>query len=700
MTAPLPFALDPEWEHRNHAYLLAAIAWIRRRIDVRLSAPPSVPALPLAATVAGAAPATGSGFAFGQLFARQPTRMPARMPGLSAPEVLTGPATLEQAERDAAQALAEASAGAPPPALVALSQSLGLTAFERDTLLLAVARELEPSLFALPERLPSFALAMTLFDAPEWSAMSPERPLRRWHLLHHVGGDGTLARVATPIVVDERILSFAKGVFHLGDRIAPLLTPVAPEAMTDLPASQREVAARLVHIARDGGLAQANGPDRTSRRRVAAAAASAAGLALYRLAVDTLPGDAATVALLARLWHRETLLAPLGLIAEADEASDLGPLRRFAGQTGGFLVVSAREPVALDGGGALALTVDAPLPSERRAAWQAALGPQSADLAKRLAGHFALGPSDIAAVAAQGHDEETLWQSARAQARQQITGLARRVVGGARRDDLILPPAEMAQIDALIAQVRRRDTVYEDWGYAERLNRGLGIAALFTGPSGTGKTMAAEVIADALSLDLLRVDLAMVVSKYIGETEKHLASIFDGAESAGAVLLFDEADALFGKRSEIKDSHDRYANIEIDYLLQRLEAFSGVAILTTNMRAALDPAFTRRLRFIVNFPYPSPAERQRIWEAALPRRTPVDGLDFARLARLDLSGGEIHAVALAAAFAAAEADSPVTMPLLLDAARSEFRKLDRPVNEAEFRLFSVASGRGGRGSVA
>jgi SpoVK/Ycf46/Vps4 family AAA+-type ATPase len=179
--------------------------------------------------------------------------------------------------------------------------------------------------------------------------------------------------------------------------------------------------------------------------------------------------------------------------------------------------------------------------------------------------------------------------------------------------------------------------------------------------------MAAEVIANDLGLNLYRIDLSAVVSKYIGETEKNLRRLFDAAEQGGAILFFDEADALFGKRSEVKDSHDRYANIEINYLLQRMEAFSGLAVLATNMKSALDPAFVRRLRFIVNFPFPGIAERKRIWEQALPAETPAEALDYDRLARLSISGGNIHSIALNAA------------------ARTEMRKLDKPVHEAGFR---------------
>jgi SpoVK/Ycf46/Vps4 family AAA+-type ATPase len=231
------------------------------------------------------------------------------------------------------------------------------------------------------------------------------------------------------------------------------------------------------------------------------------------------------------------------------------------------------------------------------------------------------------------------------------------------------------------------------------MNRGFGINALFAGDSGCGKTMAAEVIANGLRLNLYRIDLSAVVNKYIGETEKNLRRVFDAAEDGGAVLLFDEADALFGKRSEVKDSHDRYANVEISYLLQRMEAYRGLAILTTNMKSALDTAFLRRLRFVVNFPFPGVADRLRLWNKIflqddIARSLPVpplDTLDYERLARLNLTGGHIHNVALNACFMAADLDTRITMPLVLEAARAEFIKLDRPINEATFRWAEPAS---------
>jgi SpoVK/Ycf46/Vps4 family AAA+-type ATPase len=233
--------------------------------------------------------------------------------------------------------------------------------------------------------------------------------------------------------------------------------------------------------------------------------------------------------------------------------------------------------------------------------------------------------------------------------------------------------------------VRNRLKVHLEWGFGEQGGRGLGITALFAGESGTGKTLAAEVLARDLQLDLYRIDLSAVVSKYIGETERNLRRVFDAAEESGAVLLFDEADALFGKRSEVKDSHDRYANIEVSYLLQRMESYRGLAILTTNLKAALDAAFQRRLRFIVQFPFPDQTLREAIWRSTFPARMPRAEVDFGKLARLGVTGGGIRNIAVNAAFRAAELAEPLSMAHLLQAAHHEAAKRERPVSDAETR---------------
>jgi AAA+ superfamily predicted ATPase len=301
----------------------------------------------------------------------------------------------------------------------------------------------------------------------------------------------------------------------------------------------------------------------------------------------------------------------------------------------------------------------------------------------RVAGQFHLSPAamddlveNLISVPA-GERGGAVWGIARELARGGLDALAQRIETRVDFDDLVLPPAQIAILRDIARQLRNRERVYRDWGFGEKHARGQGLTALFSGESGTGKTLAAEAIANKVGLDLYRVDLAMLVSKYIGETEKNLKRLFDAAETSGAVLLFDEADALFGKRSEAKDSHDRYANIEVSYLLQRIESYRGLAILTTNMKSALDRAFLRRIRFVISFPFPDAPARERIWRKQFPDRVPLGSIDFSALARLNLAGGNIHSIVLNAAFRAADGAGRIDQSHLMEAARAEYAKLER-----------------------
>jgi SpoVK/Ycf46/Vps4 family AAA+-type ATPase len=263
--------------------------------------------------------------------------------------------------------------------------------------------------------------------------------------------------------------------------------------------------------------------------------------------------------------------------------------------------------------------------------------------------------------------------------------LAQRITPKATWNDIVLPEQQHILLRHIADQVNQRNKVYDSWGFRRRNSRGLGMTVLFAGESGTGKTMGAEILANHLQLDLYRIDLSAVVSKYIGETEKNLRKLFDAAEDGGALLFFDEADALFGKRSEVKDSHDRYANIEVNYLLQRLEAYQGLAILATNLKSGLDDAFTRRLRFCVTFPKPDEAQRLLIWQQVFPNELPLAALDYAYLAKtFKFAGGSIYNVALNAAFMAASDGQMVTMSHILTAIRIELSKEDRLINERDF----------------
>jgi SpoVK/Ycf46/Vps4 family AAA+-type ATPase len=286
---------------------------------------------------------------------------------------------------------------------------------------------------------------------------------------------------------------------------------------------------------------------------------------------------------------------------------------------------------------------------------------------------------------------QDLYEASRLHSNQKLATLARKITPEYKWEDIVLPADRLEQLREVCNHVKYRDRVYGEWGFDRKLSLGKGLSVLFAGPSGTGKTMAAEIIAGALGLDLYKIDLSTVVSKYIGETEKNLSRIFIEAETSNAILFFDEADALFGKRSEVKDSHDRYANIEIGYLLQRMEEYEGVVILATNFRKNMDEAFVRRLHFTVEFPFPNEEDRHRIWERIWPQDTPRSSeLDLGFMARrFELTGGNIRNIALAAAFLAADNSNIVDMTHLLHATKREYQKMGKVVSESEFELNAV-----------
>jgi SpoVK/Ycf46/Vps4 family AAA+-type ATPase len=608
-----------------------------------------------------------------------------------------------------------------PSALVMLGDCLGLSHFERNILLLCAAMEFDtrvPGLCArahddLNKPFPTFALALALFDEPSWDALSPERPLRYWRLVE-ISQPGAQPLTSSALRADERIVHYLKGLNYLDDRLSSFVTPLEIDPRSaELAPSQHVLVDSIVRQCgkpADAGswpVAQLLGVDPISKQLVAHHAAAKLKRTLCRIPADLLPGTAADLETLGRLWQRESQLLPLALYLDAEETDPAGHagssvMSRFLAQVDGFCFLSAREAVARPGRPHIAFDISKPTSVEQQSAWTENLGPMVQDAPARLAAQFNLNLPSIRQLAQRARTEvestsaslaEKTWEICRQSERPRLDSLAQRLELKMTWDDLVLPTTKMRLLREIAAQVAQRNKVYEEWGFARKMNRGFGISALFAGDSGCGKTMAAEVIANELRLNLYRIDLSAVVNKYIGETEKNLRRLFDAAEEGGSILFFDEADALFGKRSEVKDSHDRYANIEINYLLQRLESYRGLAILATNMKSALDEAFLRRLRFVVNFPFPGAEDRRRLWEKVFLQQNlarnlpapPLDGLDYERLARLNLTGGHIHSVALNACFMAADLNSSVSMPLVLQAARAEFMKLDRPVNEADFR---------------
>lgn len=734
-----------EWQKANEEYLAAALAWLRLRLerlatddaadDCAKDAAPPARALPLPEKK----PVKRGFFLFRWLRALfggdaqeaennvLSTELAAAAAAASASAVeprLLKPspqAVTDEALAAAANLMSRAETSEVSPAMALLSQRFALSRFEQQLLLLCAARDLDTRIDRLCARAqrdatrphPTFALALALFEEPNWEALSPERPLRYWQFLEiHQGAGQSLT--ASALRADDRVVNYLKGLNHLDERVARLLTPLPlPAETVELPVSQSRVVARICNeiesaLARQRlPVVQLLGSDTASKRLMALAVANAFRRLTYTVNAAALSAHGGELESFLRLLQRETQLLPLTIFLEAREVEKADEraalVRRFLAGYEGLIFLDTVEPWPCAERQTLAIAVAKPTPEEQRLAWQRELGEPLTGMAEELAGQFALDLSVIKQLAArcQG-DGARLWQDCRAHLRPTLDGLAQRLQarrewdeldprdGESRRqiwEALVLPAAEKRLLELIAAQVSRRFQVYEKWQVRRRVNRGLGISVLFAGESGTGKTLAAEVLAKVLDLDLYRIDLSSVVNKYIGETEKNLRRLFDAAEDGGVVLFFDEADALFGKRTEVKDSHDRYANIEINYLLQRLESYNGLAILATNLKHALDTAFLRRLRFVINFPFPTESWRLAIWQQAFPPGVPLaEDVNFARLAKLNLTGGNIQSIAINAAFLAASRDHErVSLPVVLEAARDELRKLDKQFSEAELR---------------
>ncbi len=591
------------------------------------------------------------------------------------------------------------------PPLAELARRLGLDAFATDLVLLLLAGEVAPELGAAMAYVqddaarpwPTLALAGRLFGAPPESvrrALLPDAPLLR---LRVVALDET-----APGLMPERPMRLEAGVLGwlLGHYAPDPLTAAAlvelPPPLLDAPldALAEGLADRLAEPAAPLRVALA-GPPRAGRRAVATAMAVRLGLRLVKLDLEALAASGELAGALVASLGRDGALLDLAYLVEAP-AGDTAPpgvqaLWRLLQRRLEALLVTLQPPGAPIAPGTVTAELGDPGLVRRLGLWQAALpaghGVHDEALAE-LAGAIELGPTEIAQVApaaaatASDLSAGVLRLAARRHAAAAMGGLAERLTPAAGWNDLVLPEDTMALLHEIAAAARSRVRVMGEWGMAQG-SRGRGLAVLFTGPSGTGKTTAAEVLAKELDLDLWRIDLASTVSKWIGETEKNLKKIFDAADGGSAVLFFDEADALFGKRAEVKDARDRFANIEVDDLLQRIERHRGIAILATNRKGDLDPAFMRRLRYVVPFPLPDAPARRRIWAASFPQATPTAELDFDALAAMDLAGGSIRNIALNAASLAAAEDVPVSMAHIAHAARREHQKLEKlPVGVA------------------
>lgn len=618
--------------------------------------------------------------------------------------------------------------------LLWLARSFGLSLFELDIILLVLAPELElryERLYAflqddVSKRRPSVDLALNLLCAGRdeklacRSHFSASAPLVR-HRLLHLYADPQYPQ--TPLLghylkLDEQIIHFLLNQQTLDSRLTAcceLSEPVV--SLDDLPSGE-VVQAELQQAVLQASeglrplclyLQGANGAGKQQ-----AAAAVAAGLGMSLLTADIAKAQAQgrefaewTALVLREGWFQNALVYFKGLDELLKDEHRLAYEQLLdALVAGGWsIVLGGSKPWIPERGrlGVISIELGQPSFSQRRKLWQAGLEAERMRLddveLDKLVGRFQLTPGQIGeavAVAAKRvggfrSDEgeagvsplELLFTAARAQTNRELAHLAQKIDPHYRWDDLVLPEDEMAQLHEICQRVTQRHRVFDEWGFGQKLSYGKGVSALFSGPSGTGKTMAAEVIANELGLDLYKIDLARVVSKYIGETEKNLDRIFEAATNANAILFFDEADALFGKRSEVHDAHDRYANIEISYLLQKMEAYEGVTILATNLRKNLDDAFMRRLAFIVQFPFPNEASRRDIWVKIWPIKIKLDSsVKLELLAQqFTLSGGNIKNIALTGAYLAANTGDTVTMGQLQYAIRREYQKLGKTITK-------------------
>jgi SpoVK/Ycf46/Vps4 family AAA+-type ATPase len=629
------------------------------------------------------------------------------------------------------------------PRLARLGRAFGLTPFDLDTILVALAPELDlryERLYAylqddVNRRRPSVDLALNLLCATAADRLAQRgrfavhAPLRGHNLLELVQDPnrGHSPLLAHDLKLDEQVVRWLLGSEDIDERVAGFARRVSPpphELASHLPELERTLLVMMDDARRRDAPLRVGLQGSPGNGQAAVVERLAAALDVRLLTVDLdrlIAAEPEPATALRRCCRDARYLDAILFLDHTDalgtdgQSALMTELRELLTGHPGALILSGERswPQSVIGSPHL-IVVSIPVPDldRRRDAWTAALTtagvalpPDDVDL---LAGRFRLNLAQIenavaaaraaaswraaALAAGQGTTpdqlqptETELLHAARAQAGPGLASLAQKIAPRFAWDDLVLPDDAVAQLREVCGRVNRRERVLSAWGFDRKLSLGQGTNALFTGPSGTGKTMAAEVIANDLGLDLYRIELAGVVSKYIGETERNLDGIFAAASGANAILFFDEADALFGKRSEVRDAHDRYANIETAYLLQKMEQYDGVAILATNLRGNLDEAFTRRLAFTVHFPFPEEPYRARIWTGIWPSTVALDpDVDLADLARrFPLSGGNIKNIALAAAYLAADGDDAVTTSHLLHAIRREYQKMGKQLTMAE-----------------
>ena len=631
-----------------------------------------------------------------------------------------------------ARLAATREAGAPLP-LDALCRRLALSPTEIRALYVVLAIETNQRMRQLMRYLVNDAarihpavglLELLVYQAPalreRWvRELAPDGALFRTRLFE-AAGRGDEPFLLRSVRLAPRVIEAAVGVVRLDPAItgfAELLAQPRGFDALEVPRPLKdEIVALLddaVVSARAGGrrrpIVLVQGPEGSGRHSLIEGAAAALNLELLVVRCADLPRDGEALVRAAQTVGREALLAGAVLVLDgvdqlvadiesgrADRAALLerALLDHHAGPIAAIGPRSDARPARLSRG---FVTIELGVPSEtvRATLWRRALGPLSGDLPDRAAARYPVTggvitrAADSARTSAQARGADVSAEDVHAGIRvtldAKLSTLGVRIAWKQRWDDLVLPEDAMEEVREFIARVRHKRLVYDQWGFARKVAKGLGLSAMFSGPPGTGKTMVAGLIADELALDLYQIDLSRIVSKYVGETEKNLASLFDAAEAGHAVLLFDEADSLFAKRTEVKSSIDRYANLEVNYLLQRMEQFAGITILTTNLDSSIDEAFRRRLSFRVNFPLPEAPEREKLWRAMVPKEAALEpNVDFGTLGeRFEMSGGYIKNAVVRAAFLAADETSSIGMRHLLRAGNLEYAAMGKVMHGME-----------------
>jgi ATP-dependent 26S proteasome regulatory subunit len=627
-------------------------------------------------------------------------------------------AALLRGELDARSAT-NASADQRSP-LDRLAEAFGLVDQERHVLTVALAPHVDRAyekVYAyanddVTKKRPTVGLALEILadDAASAVGLRPlfyaSAPLVRHGLISAIDeqGNGTSPLIGRPLELDPHIAEVLLGNIRVDPRmegwaeLAPWFEGPSPET-----------GVQLVRVLsrRPNARIYVGGRWSEERRQAVRAGCAEAGYPLLELDVSELLNQP-SLSDAVRLTVRDTRLFGAALYFDGwgdgeDEVSAirevctaLRPLLQLHPLPvifGGAESIAAILPVTLN----LAVELAEPSYDTRRALWQREIRANTDVDEDHLAAAFRLGGREIRAAAEmaqsiadwEGREALTLADlqvAARLQSQPRLTAMARKISPRFSWDDIVLPNDQISQMREIAGQVLHRHTVYDDWNFGAMASLGRGVTALFAGPSGTGKTMAAEIIARELGLDLYKIDLSGLVSKYIGETEKNLSRVFDEAGDTNAILFFDEADAVFGKRTEVRDAHDRYANIEVSYLLQKMDEYDGIVVLATNLRTNIDDAFLRRMRAIVEFPFPEWEDRLQIWRRMLRPPAPIDsGVELEFLAKqFRITGGNIKNIVLLGAFLAAESGGAIAMRHLMRAAKREYQKLGRLVTESDF----------------